>query len=438
MDDRVSSVRAAPVDAPHDTALSELGSEVVSELDRAREASGAAARVRAKIATNIPPRLRAPVKRRVRPAAVVTSLALAASIVLAIGFGVARRGQTAAARMPEPAPPISFTVAGSTGPAKSFIAAATETPVQFSDGSELRLAPAARVRVTETASNGARVLVETGSMHVSVVHREQTRWAIEAGPYEVRVTGTKFVVAWDPAKNGLVVRMEEGSVVVKGCGDEEQRLGAGESLVVSCKDGESSESNKSIESSESEKVQDEEAVPDEPAAAPAAPAAKPKPADPTRAIVAHARAGENAEAIAAAEEHGYDATLGVLSGPELLLIANAARYSGKFDHANAALETARRRFPDTDAAAQAAFELGRIAMDVRRQLGPAGDHFEVYLRERPNGGFAREAMGRAIEARHGAGDDDRAERLAVRYLASWPDGPHAALARKLTGEKGSR
>jgi hypothetical protein len=42
-------------------------------------------------------------------------------------------------------------------------------------------------------------------------------------------------------------------------------------------------------------------------------------------------------------------------------------------------------------------------------------------------------MGRAIEARNGAGDQDRARQLAKGYLAAWPDGPHAALAKKLTG-----
>jgi len=427
MDDRVSSVRATAASAPHDAVLSELGGDVASELDRAREASGAAARVRDRIALGVTPRFRAPVNARVRPAAVAGALALAATILLAIGFVVSRRGPTAQ-RLPKAprAPAISFSVAGAASGEKSnFISAAKETPVQFSDGSELRLAPAARVRVTETAQNGARVLVESGAMHVSVVHRDETRWAIEAGPYEVKVTGTKFVVAWDPAKNGLVVRMEEGSVMVKGCGlanGEAQRLVSGEELVVSCADKAS--------------TLELPAASPEPADAVAKPTPTlVKPVDSTRNIVALAREGKNAEAIAAADANGYDATLGALSGPELLLLANSARYAAKFDHATAALETARRRFPDSDAAASAAFELGRIAMDVRHQLGVAGDQFEVYLRERPSGALAREAMGRAIEARSGAGDQESAERLAVRYLASWPEGPHASLARRLAGER---
>jgi hypothetical protein len=159
------------------------------------------------------------------------------------------------------------------------------------------------------------------------------------------------------------------------------------------------------------------------------------PVDPTRNIVNLARSGQHAEAIAAAEANGWDDTLAVLSGPELLLLANAGRYAGRFELATAALQTTRRRFADTDSAATAAFELGRIAMDIRHQMKPAGDDFELYLRERPDGPLAREAMGRAIEARYGAGDQDRARELAKRYLAAWPEGPHAALAKRVLGVK---
>jgi TolA-binding protein len=121
------------------------------------------------------------------------------------------------------------------------------------------------------------------------------------------------------------------------------------------------------------------------------------------------------------------------SAADLLLEADAARYAGDFDRAAGTLETVRARFPGSDAAASAAFALGRIAFDVRHDLVAAGDWFDTYLRERPSGAYAREALGRALEARHRSGDATRAEQLAVRYLAAYPDGPHAKLARKLAG-----
>jgi TolA-binding protein len=118
---------------------------------------------------------------------------------------------------------------------------------------------------------------------------------------------------------------------------------------------------------------------------------------------------------------------------ELLAAADAARYQGDSDLAIESLTTVRRRFAGTDAAASAAFELGRISFDARKDFARAGDWFDTYLRERPNGALAREALGRALEARHRGGDGARAEHLAVRYLAAYPDGPHAKLARKIVG-----
>lgn len=424
MDERVSSVRERPESEPQLPELRDLGGEVVSSLEQAREANSAIDRVRARIVAGEASRLRK--QRRIRPAAVVAGFALAASIALAVGLGAARSAhtdQTATNTKPAPAA-LTFSVNDKNGATGSFISATQSTPVKFSDGSELKLAPSARVRVTEVADNGARVLVENGSMHVSVVHREQTRWAIEAGPYVVHVTGTKFNVAWDAAKNGLVVKMEEGSVVVDGCGLG-QPVKNQEELTVSCGAslGQPATSTLELPASASASA----------SAPPVAPSAKPKAVDPTRGIVSLSKSGQHAEAIAAAEENGYDATCGALSGPELLLLADSARYVRRFELATAALNATRNRFPGTDSAATAAFELGRIAMDIQRDYVTAGNDFDTYLAERPDGAVAREAVGRDIEARHRAGDDTTAANLATTYLARWPDGPHSALAKKITG-----
>ncbi|MBX3207250.1 MAG: FecR domain-containing protein [Labilithrix sp.] len=449
--------------------LAELGAEVSSSLEAARAKSDARSRVRDKLVARQVPRLRAEWRgqdraRQDRRFAVVAGLTLAATMALTAFFAWPRERPEPPRAEQASAPNLSFVVGegaseerGATG---AFIAApeSTETPLTFSDGSTLRLAPAAKLRVAELARDGARVLVESGTVHVSVVHRDDTRWAIEAGPFEVRVTGTQFDVVYDPASTGLVVRMREGSVFVRGCGllgDEGRRLLAGEQLQVSCKDKAMSLSAADAldpagapdpaSASEPASASDPAGAPPPAAASPTAgavatphepPAAVPSTTPPAargpRAVIGLARKGAHSEALMAAEANNFGATCEALDGPELLVLADAARYAGRFDRANEALEVARRRFAGTDAAATASFELGRIAMDVRRELSVAGDHFETYLRERPNGSLAREALGRALEARSRAGDSARAERLAVRYLAAYPDGPHAKLARKLS------
>jgi outer membrane protein assembly factor BamD (BamD/ComL family) len=90
----------------------------------------------------------------------------------------------------------------------------------------------------------------------------------------------------------------------------------------------------------------------------------------------------------------------------------------------------RTRFPQTDAAAQAAFMLARVEFhDGSYQ--EAAMWLETYSAERPKGRFAREAAGRLIEAYRASGDEEAAKAAAQRYLARHPDGPHADLAREV-------
>ena len=75
------------------------------------------------------------------------------------------------------------------------------------------------------------VVLERGSLHAAIVHRADTRWNVQAGPFEVRVTGTAFKVGWDPATEGFTLTLEEGRVVVSGCSlGEERVVAAGETF----------------------------------------------------------------------------------------------------------------------------------------------------------------------------------------------------------------
>jgi transmembrane sensor len=455
MGDRMSHASVPAGQEPEgDTtsALDRLGAEVSSSLAKAIANVDASARVRAKLVAREAPRIRKARTRvhRGRVAAVAgAALALAAALFLV--WGALPRHSSLSFRV---ASPEGRTEKGVIG---AFLAAppGASVPLTFSDGSQVELSPRARARIASLEENGARVLVESGTLHVSVVHREKTRWSVEAGPYEVRVTGTRFDVAFDPSDESLVLKLEEGSVVVTGCNlGAERRLAAGEELRSSCRAPAAAPAPPTASTPAPQPEPDRAsphdalqgaaqgtlsptALPDAPARAPApvaAPVAAPKEQeqrarDDTVADLVHK--GKHAEAVAEAEARGFDATCESLSSADLLALAGAARYAGRFDRATSALDAVRRRFPKSDGAATAAFELGRIAFDARRDFAAAGDWFDTYLRERPAGGFAREALGRAIEARQRAGDHARARELASRYLARYPDGPHASLAGKL-------
>lgn len=386
-------------------ALARLGEEVSRDLEETRTANGGASRVRARIVTRAPLRSRRP---RLRVGRIAGALAMVAMMVLGVGFGLASRSR-------------ALTFNGNVG---AFMAApeANDLPLSFSDGTRVVLAPSTRARVSEISPKGARILVESGKLHADVVHTGDAKWAVEAGPFEVRVTGTSFDVTWDPKDEAIVVALSEGSVVVTGCTlGEGKRVVRGEELRVSCKQpsatlAASPESTGSVTPAVLPDAPADLAV-DLPVPAASAPSASP--------VKAPASAVSMPRPVVAPIDP--QPTAG-----ELLAAADAARYQGDFDRAIESLQAVRRRFAGTDAAASAAFELGRITFDARRDFARAGDWFDTYLRERPNGAFAREALGRALEARHRAGDPTQAEHLAVRYLAAYPDGPHAKLARKIS------
>lgn len=378
-------------------ALARLGEEVSRDLEETRTANGGASRVRARIVTRAPLRSQKP---RLRYGRIAGALAMVAMMVFGIAFATTR----AVAKR-------DLTFNGNVG---AFMAApeTKDLPLSFSDGTRVVLAPSTRARVAEISPKGARILVESGKLHADVVHTGDAKWAVEAGPFEVRVTGTSFDVTWDPKDEAIVVALSEGSVVVTGCTlGEGKRVVRGEELRVSCKQPTSALPAPPVSMTPA-------ALPDAPAEIPtalasAAPAKAPAPSvSMPKPVVAPVDPQPTAA--------------------ELLAAADAARYQGDFDQAIDSLQTVRRRFAGTDAAASAAFELGRITFDARRDFARAGDWFDTYLRERPNGPFAREALGRALEARHRAGDSTQAEHLAVRYLAAYPDGPHAKLARKIS------
>jgi hypothetical protein len=355
------------------------------------------------------------------------------------------------------APPMR----GSVG---AFIAAddRAPTPILFSEGTLITLAPNATVRVTETTPRGATVLLEKGRLGAEVVHvGAETRWDVHAGPFEVRVVGTKFDASWDPSGETFELAMREGVVVVKGPllqGGRE--LHAGEHLRVSVRQGSlelrnndsvgaasgptstgtSGEAPSNVPSAtESSSAVAAGSVPDQSASAdPATPtqALREAPLATAPAISASATsgaswrelaaAGRYNEALAAAEHAGFAQEIERASAQDLASLADAARYGGRPALAKQALLAQRRRF---GARGASAFVLGKIAADQQGAGGEAARWFETYLSEDPNGALAEQALGRLLQLRKG--DPALGRATAERYLARYPKGAQAALARSL-------
>jgi hypothetical protein len=321
----------------------------------------------------------------------------------------------------------------------------TPTELRFSEGTAVALSSSARIRVTETNARGAAVLIESGSVHAKVMHASSdTRWAFRAGPFDVRVTGTEFDASWDPTTETFEVAMTEGSVFATGPLLRDGRaLVAGERLRVSIKDSKleirvsgpiekalvdtnsapanSTNEPRSVETTTS--VEAKSLPPIVPSASARVEMEAPLEPD----WKALASSGKHKDALAAAEKAGFSQEVARASLSELFVLADAARLGGSPTRAREALMSARTRFGSRG---RTAFLIGKIAADQQGSAGEAATWFETYLQEEPSGPLAEQALGRLLEIRR-RGDSAAARAVAERYLARYPQGAYAALARSV-------
>jgi transmembrane sensor len=321
--------------------------------------------------------------------------------------------------------PVSFQVGESRPGQLGDVIEATDgraTPLHFSEGSFVLLHEGGRMRVLSLEPGAARVLVEDGVIDATIAHRkaERTRWDFEAGPFRVRVTGTRFQMAFYASDQSFSLSTEEGQVVVSGgCQKAPMTVSAGERFELSCLPQDSPQPwTGGAPAAES---------PDPVGAAPLPVLTAPR-GDRWRGLLV---AGRVAEALRAAEHSHFERVCQLATAKELLALADAARLSGRHARAVAALRALRRRFPDSTDAGTAAFTLGRIAFEKQHAYSEAATWFQTYLREQPSGPLMGDSFGRMMEARVRSGDHLGARADAQQYLRRFPEGPYASEARSI-------
>jgi hypothetical protein len=330
--------------------------------------------------------------------------------------------------------PASFEIAGQQGQVGSWLQAQAAQPLSlsFSEGSRVSLTAGSRARVGQLSRGGARIELERGSVKAEVRHRADTDWSFSAGPFDVAVLGTQLDVSWSPEARQFELRVLHGAVRVRGpLIQDGQEVRAGQLCRVDLKRG----------VMELGQVMAAAATADQrPAATMPAPpesatgAGEPRDvergvAEPARpSWAALAQAGKHGDAVVAAERAGLSSIYRSASAESLLDLARASRQAGRPDLERTTLLECRKRFPGQPAAAQAAYMLGRASPSAE-----AVTWFELYLREQPRGLLAREASGRVIESHLAMRNRSGAKRAASRYLAAYPDGPHASMARQALG-----
>ncbi len=362
-------------------------------------------------------------RRSVALGALGAAVAVAAAFALGIGL---HRGESVDAPKPSSVSTEAAFTFASTGPDGAASAPGLGAPVSesgratalaFSDGSRVSLEPKAEARVLRTTSHGATVLLERGRLAASVVHRANTEWAFDAGPYEVRVVGTAFDLAWDPRRDALTLHMTEGRVTVSGCGTS-QSVGAGEDLALACN------------------MESTPFVPNPNAPNPTSPEAKLPPTSPDPSPFTWPSTSPSASPSPSTSPSTPPTPISPLEAMDaatLWTTADTARASGDAATAKTALLVFRRRFKGDPRASTAAFLLGTLAYDVEHAKAEGLGWFSIYLAENPDGALSREALGRALEASVALDKPYDAQRLARRYLDTHRGGPHTELATRVLG-----
>jgi hypothetical protein len=361
----------------------------------------------------------------------------------AAGLAVMSAGAVAATLFFLQASPakLSFQVAGGALDARGHVVGGEHTLIRFSDGSEAALARGAEAQIAHVTERGAEVVLANGSMRVHIAKKPEAAWKVAAGPYDVRVTGTAFDVSWSSQAQAFDLRMETGSVIVTGpLAGSGIVLGAGQRLFGGVAEGRLTvEGGGQAAASPAPAIAAREPTEPSPAHGPSGIVPTPplpSSSAPPASTEAHAWTRQVAQGrfnavLDEAEQRGLDRTLSGGSLEELAALADAARYAGRSSVAKRVLMAERQRFPNSVAARDAAFFLGRIAEESG---GGAVEWYERYVSESPRGAYASQAFGRKMMLLYKQRGANAAGPVATEYLSRYPNGPYAAAARKIDQE----
>lgn len=280
--------------------------------------------------------------------------------------------------------------------------------LHMADGSSFELQPQGRAHVASRASGRRHVVLDEGSARVDAHAGDGEGLSFEAGPYRVETDTGRLDLRWQPVAHTLIVSVVAGDATVTGPGlSSSVRVVRGERIELGPSTGRSPGAADAALSPEAVSSAADASAAD---AALGEPDEDDQPSSATRRSRGSSRLGgssprssgwraladqgEYRAAIEAAQAEGFDTLCRTLPADALLKLADAARYARRLALARQALGAVRRRFAGRDAAALAAFDLGRLdAHDCSR----AQRWFRVYLSERPGGDLAEVAAARVEE-----------------------------------------
>lgn len=321
--------------------------------------------------------------------------------------------------------------------------------LEFASGSRFEFEPHSRARLSRSEAHHTEVVLEAGRVEADVRRKSQADWSIVAGPYVVRVVGTRFSVAWDPDRRDFAVEVTRGEVRVFGmnlpsegvavrAGGKLERRAEGPAQVGAAGTTSGDTAGLDTEPKNTEKGALQDPTHEEPQATQLPEKTARSSGRDTAQWRELAARGRYDEALQLASRQGLSGWIETGTAADLLLLGNAARFAGRPDESRRLYLGLRKRHGSAPEAQLAAFSLARLAADVERRPDQAIHWLRVFLRESPRGDLAASARARLMDTLAREGQRDAAAEVARDYLRNHPGGPHAEMARTLVGSPSRR
>jgi TolA-binding protein len=142
--------------------------------------------------------------------------------------------------------------------------------------------------------------------------------------------------------------------------------------------------------------------------------------------------GEFSRVVAEAEARGIATCLDQCSVGDVRILADAARYTRRFELSEQALNALRRRAPSE--APAAAYLLGALNESQGRSMA-ALRWYEQCVTEAPTGRFVSEAHAGRLRMFVATNQHESAMTAARQYLSEYPHGVGEATARKVLDDR---
>ncbi len=343
-----------------------------------------------------------------------------------------------------PRPPVAFADRRPVAVGAPLVVPEGVAPLvlEFDEDSRVVVSADSEAMVRKVTPGEVEVVLSRGHLEAAVTKGTGRVWRYAAGPWTVRVVGTRLSVDWAPARADVAVGVTEGEVEVTGPGlATPRRVRAGEQWRSEPRAASAGGAPAEPAVDAGPRVMETVELTWEDLA----PVAKVDAGTRARAVAARQvdaglgwqallAQGLRAEALTAAGQVGALAHPEQLSDAEALDLADEARHARRPEVAHALLAVVAAR--GAGDAAEASFLLARMAVEGRDFTAA-----EVALRRSlaldASGPFAEQARGRLIEVlQHGPGGPPLLE-AAREYLAHSPGGSWAGAARAVLEREGA-